>query len=279
MSLVKLIYRENVDAASPFAEAKALAKAELPQAGRFRVNQDIMDAVDRMEAIPIDDLLKAMPYARLPFASTWIEWANPEGGGHIGYLIQSDDQPDSFRFRRYLSMRGIEDAAGHAVVADLDWVKVSPYGYSTDVPPVKYPAPLVTVTSAGARDTLADQTFAEDVRTTVSDVVGMVLIINSPSGVVEIAPPADTAKEDARRKRDGRMPLPNLREIRLNIGRGKPEGRGTDGGDPEGRARAEHFVRGHFKLINSKMRWWSPHIRNQAGETPAALPRDYSVGV
>lgn len=274
MSLVKLIYR-NTAATSPFAEAVALAKAELPQAGRFRVNQDVMEEVVRMEMSPIDELLTAMPHARLPLASTWIEWMNPEGGDHIGYLIQTEPQPDSFRYRRYMTMRGMDGD----IVADFDWVKVNSHGYSTDVPPVRYPAPAVLMISAGNNDAMLDQTFAEDVRKAVIDVVSMVLIINSPSGVVDIAPPADTIKEDARRLRTGRMPLPNLRDIRLNIGRIRQEAGGSDGADQTGGARAEHVVRGHFKLIKSKMRWWSPHIRNRTGETPVALPRDYSVGV
>jgi len=275
MSLVKQIYREEIQSGSPFAEAITLAKSELPQAGRFSVHQEIMDAVDRMEAIPIDDLLKAMPYARPPFASTWIEWMHPGGGGIIGYLIQTEDELNSFRFRRFIWMRAAEGVLGAKVVGDLDWVRVTPKGYSTDIPPTRYPAPLIP--TSGETDEFADKAFADDVRTTVSDVIGMLLIINSPSGVVEIAGAGDTAAEDARRKREGRMPLPNLREIRLNIGRVRQLSNESDGGESEGRPRAEHFVRGHFKLINSEMRWWSPHIRNQAGETAAALPRSYVV--
>lgn len=277
MSLVKQIYREEIQAGSPFAEAITLAKSELPQAGRFLVGQDIMNAVDRMEKIPIDDLLKAMPYARPPFASTWIEWMPPGGGGHTGYMILTDDEPQSFRFRRYSSMRGLEGVIGATVFAELDWVRVTAAGYSTDVPPMSYPPPQIA--PVNSIDQFTDETFAADIRMAVSDVIGMLLIINSPSGVVEIAEAPDTAREDARRKRDGRMPLPNLRAIRLNIGRVRQLSNGTDGDGSEGRPRAEHLVRGHFKMIKGEMCWWSPHPRNLAGKTPTALPRDYSVRV
>lgn len=262
MSLAKEIYRLKSTPAGPFTDGVTRANALLPAAGRFRVDDTVMKAVERMERTPFADLLGALDQARLPFPVTWIEWPSL-GGGHLGYLVEQARGEIGFAFRQYLYAEGMERATGHRVICGLGRVVVEPAGHHCE-----NPAEAATSGSVLGRDPH---------ELAAADLLGMLLIINSPSRVVVIDEAPDTSRVDARRVRQGRMPLPNLRPIRLDFGRLRQIDveDGTERAD--GDASAEHFVRGHFKFRHRRMHWWSPHIRNQAAHEPAAMPRDYHV--
>lgn len=262
MTLAKLIYRHDDRRDNPFAEGIAQAKMLIPGAGRFVVDQSVMDAVQRMENTPFADLLQALEHARLPFPVTWIEWSHP-GGGNLGYLVEHTEGGLGFAFRHFLQSGPIERVLGCPVFCNLGRILVDPNGFRCEHP-----------ADAAASD---DNSGQHPQELATADLISMLLIINSPSRVVTIDEAPDTERVDRRRAREGRPPLPNLRPIRLDVTRLRQVDIEHGVALADGRVRAEHFVRGHFKFRGGQMRWWSPHIRNQVGADAAGLPRDYQV--
>ncbi|MGE8131211.1 hypothetical protein ACQKQD_29960 [Methylobacterium sp. NPDC080182] len=262
MTLAKLVYRCSEQRDGPFVAGIAQANGLIPNAGRFIVDQSVMDAVLRMEKTPFADLLRTLDHARPPFPLTWIEWGAP-GGGHLGYLVEQAEGTSGFAFRQFLHARGIERATGSTVVCTLGRIHVDPSGFRCE--------------NVAEAATSGNGPGPNPHEQAAADLISMFLIINSPSGVVTIDAAPDTQRVDARRIAKGRPPLPNLRPIRLDVARLRQIDVDDGAAQADGRPRAEHFVRGHFKFRNGRMWWWSPHIRNQAGNEPAALPRDYQV--
>ena len=262
MTLAKQIYSCRDMRDGPFIEGITRANNLIPEAGRFIVDQGVMDAVQRMEKMPFVDLLRALDHARPPFPLTWIEWSHP-GGGHLGYLVEQTQRAPGFAFRQFLHAQQIERATGWPVVCNLGRIQIDPSGFRCE--------------NAAEAATSGNRPGPNPHEQAAADLISMFLIINSPSRVVTIDAAPDTQRADARRVAEGRPPLPNLRRIRLDVARLRQAD--VDEGVPQadGRPRAEHFVRGHFKFRNGRMWWWSPHIRNQAGDGPDALPRDYQV--
>jgi hypothetical protein len=261
VSLAREIYRIEPDSSGPFAVAVADAKRLLPGAGRFQVNEAVMNAVRRMERTGFNRLLAMLPRAQLPFPTTWIEWPDPDGGGNIGFLCETLPG-DGFAFRQYLNSRVILEQLGLPIMSTFGRIRVEPSGWSAD-------------DSADAKGA-SEETGVNFLEQAAVDILGLLLIINSPSKVLEVGDEAGNARIDAKRARQGRLPLPNLRPIRFDIARFQrvlPEGSSL-------RTQAdvaEHFVRGHFKTLETGMYWWSPHVRYQREEEPVAVPKDYEV--
>lgn len=262
MSLAKLIYDIEEKDFGPFRAGITQAKQLIPDAGRFQVEQAVMDAVERMERTPFNDLLILLNRARLPLPITWIEWAYPGGGGRIGYLCQ--ELPDvGFAFRQFMTTRAMKRITGFALVCTRGQIHVEPTGW-------------IEKNENDEADAIVgrDQNFLE---LAAGDILRLLLMINSPSQILEVDAGADNRVIDAKRARQGRPPLANWRPIRFDISRFQQAGF-VNGARPENqREIAEHFVRGHFKLRKTGMFWWSPYVRNQMGEDPAVNPRDYIV--
>lgn len=262
MTLAKQIYRCREQRDGPFVEGITQANDLFPKAGRFIVDQSVMDAVQRMEKTPFADLLRALDHARPPFPHTWIEWGDP-GGGHLGYLVEQAQGTSNFAFRQFLHAPQIERATGWPVVCTLGRIHVDPSGFRCE--------------NVAEAATSGNGPGPNPHELAAADLISMFLIINSPSGVVTIEAVPDTQRVDARRVAEGRPPVPNLRRIRLDVARLRQVDVDDGVAQADGRPRTEHFVRGHFKFRNGRMWWWSPHIRNQAGDEPVALPGDYQV--
>ena len=197
----------------------------------------------------------------MPFPLTWFEWVNPQGGGTIGYLCEQLPAA-GFVFRQFLSERTIQEKIGFPVICTFGRVRVEPAGWSAED----------KTDEASAHEQA--QNFLE---LAAGDILRLLLMINSPSNILEIGAGADNHVVDAQRARKGRPPLPNLRPIRFDVARFQ-QAAFLQGKRPESQSDvAEHFVRGHLKTRKNGIFWWSPHVRYQMGETPAAEPRDYEV--
>jgi hypothetical protein len=107
------------------------------------------------------------------------------------------------------------------------------------------------------------------------DILGLLLIINSPSKILLIEEP-DNATLNAKRARRGRAPILDLRTIKFDIARFQRAANPGISLQTEGDV-AEHVVRGHFKTRQTGVFWWSPHVRYQMGDEPVAKPKDYDV--
>ena len=63
MNLMKQILRIEEKQAGPFRAGITEAQRLVPKAGRFQVDQAVMDAVERMERTPFKDLLVLLAQA------------------------------------------------------------------------------------------------------------------------------------------------------------------------------------------------------------------------
>ena len=263
MSLMKQILRMKQNDLGPFRAGLADAQLLIPRAGRFQVDQAVMAAVGRMEQTPFKDFLILLDRAHLPFPIMWIEWLNPDGQGRIGYLCEQL-LTGGFAFRQFLSERTIQKNTGFSVICTIGRVLVEPAGWSAED----------KADDAGARA----ETGKSHLELAACDMLCLLLMINSPSQILEIGEGDDNAVVDAKRAQKGRPPLANWRPIRFNITRFQQAGF-VDGVLPTNQRQvAEHFVRGHFKIRKNGMFWWSPHVRYQVmDDNPVALPRDYQV--
>jgi hypothetical protein len=261
VSLTKEIYRIKPEDAGPFAATLAEAKLILPTAGRFQVNEAVMNAVELMERTGFSRLLVLLHKAQLPFPATWIEWPAPGGAGNIGFLCETLGD-DGFVFRQYMNSRAIRNKIGFPIVGTFGRIRVERSGWSAEDP-------------ADARSARAE-TGVNFLEKAAADILGLLLIINSPSQVLEVGDDAGNPRIDAKRARKGRPPIPSLRPIRFDIARFQrmlPEGTSLINQADVG----EHFVRGHFKTLETGAYWWSPHVRYQSGDEPVAVPKDYEV--
>lgn len=262
MSLAKQITSLEERDFGPFRAGIVEAQTLIPKAGRFQVDQAVMDAVERMERTPLKDLLTLLNRAKLPHSPTWIEWVKPNGGGHIGYLCEG--LPDAgFAFRQFGTAKAIKEMFGTPLVCTLGRVRVQPAGW-------------IAEDKGDEASAIAEQgqNFLE---LAACDILCLLLMINSPSQILEIDAGADNQDVDAKRARQGRPPLANWRPIRFDISRFQQAGFVNGERPANQREVAEHFVRGHFKVRKSGLFWWSPYVRNQMGETAVAVPRDYIV--
>ncbi|WP_284210387.1 hypothetical protein [Methylorubrum aminovorans] len=261
MTLAQRIYRSRNEYKGRFANSINEANRLIPEAGRFLVDQSIMNAVQRMEKTQFSDLLQALSYARPPFSPTWIEW-NAPGAGDIGYLIEQTGHAPGFAFRQYLHIPQLEQKVELPIICTLGRIFVSQRGYRCEHP-----------AEAASSQNNAD---SDPYELAASDLISMLLIINSPSPVVTVDEAPNTDRVDERRARKGRPP-PNLRRIRLDVARLRRIDVEEGVAQADGQPRTEHFVRGHFKFRNGRMWWWSPHIRNQAGNNKEVKPKEYHV--
>jgi hypothetical protein len=262
MSFSKMISQIPPEDFGPFTEGITQAQQRIPRAGRFRVVEAVMDAMGRMQVIPFSELLPLLPLARLPFPITWIEWSRPGGGGHIGYLCE--ELPDGgFAFRQYGFERKLGQQTGLRVVCTRGRIRIEPAGWTAEDPHDEQgisadPAPNYLELAA-------------------SDILRLLLMINSPSQVFVIEEP-DNAALNAKRARKGRAPILDLKTIKFDMFRFQQAAREGIPLRTEGEV-AEHFVRGHFKTLRTGLFWWSPHVRYQMGDEPRAAPKDYDVDV
>jgi hypothetical protein len=261
VSLARVLFRTKLDDAGDFAFALTEAQRMLPTAGRFRVDEAVMNAVERMERTGFNRLLPLLHKAHLPFPATWIEWPAPDGGGNIGFLCETLAD-GGFAFRQYMNSRAIREKMGFPIIGTFGRIRVERSGWSAE-------------SSADAKGASqgAGVNFLERA---AADILGLLLIINSPSKVLEVGDEAGNTRIDAKRARQGQPPLPNLQPIRFDIARFRkilPEGTSLKTQADV----AEHFVRGHYKTLETGVYWWSSHVRYQRGEEPVAVPKDYEV--
>jgi hypothetical protein len=260
MSFSKMISQIPPEKFGPFVEAMTQAQQLIPKAGRFQVAQSVMDAMGRIQATPFSELLPLLPLARLPFPITWIEWPRPGGAGHLGYLCE--ELPDGgFAFRQYGYEKKIEQQTGLSVFCTRDRIRIEPAGWTEEGPHEGPGIPALPV--------------PDYLELAASDILRLLLMINSPSQVLLIDEP-DNATLNAKRARRGLAPILDLKTIKFDILRFRQAARAGIPLRTEGEV-AEHFVRGHFKTLRNGLFWWSPHVRYQMGSEPRAKPKDYDV--
>lgn len=262
MTLAKQINRRSKEKNREFDAGIKEAARLIEGAGRFRVNHDVMAEIERTQRTPLEDLLSIIRYARPPYPTTWIEW--PGNSGYLGYLIQENLNGLGFSLRQYFTAPFVERTVGVPVICWFGAANVDADGWSlTDPNDIR----SSKATPAGEPDPY---------KMAVTDVLCLLLLLNSPSNILAMEPEGDNAKDDARQRRLGRPPRPNLRSIHFNRDQIDDTAPGVhQAGNPQ--HVAEHTVRGHFKVRKTGLYWWSSHIRFRVTDEGTALPGDYEV--
>lgn len=213
----------------PFAQGIMQAQLMLPLAGRFVVNQNVMDAVDRIAQNSFEELLPLLSKATLPFPITWIEWSGPNGIGHLGYLCEQLAN-GGFAFRQFGSVKTAEQKFGFPLVCMQGRIRIETTGWTAESPGDQH--------GTGTRPNYLEAA--------ARDILRLLLILNSPSKVLVIEVP-DNAARNALRARRGQAPVLDVRSIKFDIARFQEAARAEVCLQTE-REIAEHVVKGHFKI-------------------------------
>lgn len=102
-------------------------------------------------------------------------------------------------------------------------------------------------------------------------IVSSFILLNCRNGIEadEVSPPEKLNKARIRR---GKPPLMAHKVLRTTFGGGRLRAGQTEGmSDAQIRA---HFVKGHFKVRQTGVFWWTPHVR---GKGPHFIHKDYEV--
>lgn len=259
-----------------FQHAHAIGYASLIQKSmRFKIDDDVWDAVRKMSDIPDEQLFSAYEHAIPPYESCWIEAQenidNNESSSNAsadiqryGFLIQQNPETQELNFR-YALMRG----------SDFPYVVTERSILTKDGR--KSPNLTGDLLRSGHivnfEDGLAKKVFA------------LILILNSRSKVLEIGEPEeDFSRLNRKRERQGKQPKPELNVIKFDISRLLKKDKNLSQEEAQ-RIQAESLVRGHFKLRKTGVFWWSFHFRNKDADTSneealeRQLPRERKISL
>ncbi|TXH38868.1 MAG: hypothetical protein E6Q98_01320 [Rhodospirillaceae bacterium] len=103
--------------------------------------------------------------------------------------------------------------------------------------------------------------------------LAILMLLNSRNGTSR--EPADLAKINTARRKQGRHPLLDFCTVNLRLSASRSRALGRS--DVPVHLMRAHLVRGHFKIRRSGIYWWSPHIRGDA--KLGMIRKDYKVAL
>jgi hypothetical protein len=110
-----------------------------------------------------------------------------------------------------------------------------------------------------------------DLRSEWRFALALLVTLNSRN-VINFGPGEDYTRLNKARAKSGKPPLLSHREIRLSLSPSLKRRASSIGGTHD--SLQEHIVMGHWKVRQSGVFWWSPHVRGWVGD---AKPRTYKV--
>ena len=96
--------------------------------------------------------------------------------------------------------------------------------------------------------------------------IAIITVLNARNAITMEDGP-DFTKLNKSRMKSGKRPLMEYRQIKLGLSKVQKNRQGSTGGRE---AADPHLVRGHWKLRNGKLFWWTPHVRGGASVENAA---------
>ncbi len=217
--------------------------ADLKSCARFTLAPAVVDAMDRMTRTPVEQVLKNLSRARPAFNHIWIEYE--QKGRQFGYLVSFDPKDESFNLKV-------------ATWSGRDTQYPEMYDYDTSL---KFNADGYTMRhSQEAHMYDAETGYTDVVQKIVAEnahkMICIFLLMNSRSKVLEAAP------EQAARTANGGHEPASLSTIRFDLSRIMKKHDGMSSADAQ-KYMAETLVRGHFKVRQTGVWWWDPHLRNK----------------
>lgn len=222
------------------------------KAMRFSIDQNVADAIVKIAKTPDETLLQALPYARPPHNPAWIEFCLPEGDLKVGWLVESKGN----------------DLHMHYVFSTSKMNHFPTYMPETGsygiVSPDGYRAGLNNRTTASYNQDMAKERH-QHIRRTCHDALSILLLLNSRSKILTVEEPSDNlTKLNKARLKNGKEEIMPMNKVVFDIARVI---RKTGKSDVDAmREMAAALVRGHFKVRQTGVFFWSPHVRNARDE-------------
>ncbi len=257
-----------------FANDLAPIADNIKKAMRFNIDDNVADAIQKMAKTPSDTLLKGFKFAKPPYPITWIEYAPSDNSGRIGWLF--------------------EDKKDHIIVS-----KVMSYPDSNHTPMFEKTSQTFIISEKGIR--FANEKYHElmggfmQERTIPQDgqrldsysadaALCILLLMNSRSPILQVSEDEnDYSKINKGRRAKGVPEKMPVNAIRFDLSRilNKNENMSDE---EAARTMATSLVRGHFKIRQTGVFFWSPYVRNAVWEEAKeqamidGLSRDRLVG-
>jgi len=233
-----LTFSSSFGEQSPFLREVPSLVPDLKRAMRFKISDDVGDAVVKMRKTPAQTLLQAFNYARLPYPVTWIEYSS--ASGKFGWLLNAEEE--AIRLRVIL---GVPVAA--------------------PVPIFVGSASSARITSAGIQTNATEKTIETAMISQSLTALSILLLLNSRSQILKTREAPDVERLNKKRVKAGREEILPVHDIVFDVARmlvrhpGLPEGAAAE-------AMAAALVRGHFKLRKTGVFFWSPYVRGAQSE-------------
>ncbi len=227
-----------------------LLAPDVKKAIRFTIDQNVADAIQKMNKTPEETILKALKFAEPPHNPTWIEFSLPGDSLRVGWLIKKQDDGMHIKYAQSFAttnhMPLYEDGAYHTVVTPDGFrmvnqrlVSLSPRRYEPEGPAGYVNRICVPALSA-------------------------LFLLNSRSKILKVEPPEDDfEKINRKRRKNGKEEKVSLNTIRFDIARVI---RGGMSATEAAREMAAALVRGHFKVRQTGVFFWSPFVRSARNE-------------
>lgn len=215
---------------------------DIQNAMRFSLTHDVGDALAKMDKTPVDTLIKAYPYAKLPYPATWIEYQPRNNGCYHGWFFQEHDQ--GIRLKPSVSLNGL----GHIPVnvADTDYL-INEDGFHY----LKEPSPKFLQHFGNASRDRACKTA-----------LSLLLLMNSRSSLLKmIENDQDFSRLNKSRLRMKRPIKISNHTITFDIARILSKNPNISDNDAN-LVMSAALVRGHFKVRKTGVFFWSPYVRN-----------------
>ncbi|MGB4106990.1 MAG: hypothetical protein WBK55_04260 [Alphaproteobacteria bacterium] len=245
-------YSELVSKFYSFYRDIADIAADLPSSMRFAINHDVADAVAKMSNTSTSTLLRAFNYARLPFPKTWIEYTARGWKDKEGWLLQ--EMPGE-----KISLKFVESYTGFNAPLYERYAQhflISRDGFN------------FAHTPATEKD--YKRQSQSGMEKACRDALSVLLLLNSRSNIIRVQHENDLGKLNAKRRKQGhRTDLLSIHAIHFDIARLLKQNPAMSAGEAS-ESMAAALVRGHFKVRQTGVFFWSPYVRAASSQEEKA---------
>jgi hypothetical protein len=265
----------------------------IARATKFVLAPDFAVAADGLvENYP--ELEKIVPFCRLPYQTTWIEFAQADRAhwcdaplhhpefqsrpSRVGFLMEAtSDNLAAWRTMLFWSLRTTPhecSTLNNASLISVDYRTDQPFDEIANLVQIDMAKFAYFLLKDLDKQTLRKlgELSRSDWAGEIRYVIAMLGLLNARN-VAERAP-VDLTKLNRARRKSGKLPLFEHETLKI---RALHRPSLVPSGSSRERA-AElraHFVRGHFKTRQSGVFWWGPHVRGRIGR--GEITKDYEV--
>lgn len=229
-----------------------LAK-DLMGAMRYSIDKDVADAAAKMDKTSTKNLLDAFKFAKPPYPKTWIEFRMHDM--YVGWLIS--EKGDELQVSHTKSHQSTNHTPIINYEANTHFINKDGFRYFNPDIERKIKAREELTFQNPRHTSTGHQEYICRIALT------FMLLLNSRSPIFEITEPN---KEESRRNNNIRrihgLPAePPMHNIRFDVARILRQ-RGDITSEEASKLMAASLVRGHFKVRQTGVFFWSPYVRN-----------------